>query len=67
MKTTTRRIVIYAKDIETITGRRLRTCYAILSRIRKFHNKKKQDFVTVREFCSFLNMDEQLVKEVLGL
>lgn len=65
MKKDTTRIVIYAKDIERITGRRLRTCYAILQKIRVFYNKKKNDFVTAKEFCSFLNIDEELIKDFL--
>ena len=59
------RIIIYAKDIERITGRKPRTCYAILQKIKSFYNKQKNDFVTVKEFCHFLNLDEDQVKEYL--
>lgn len=66
MKKNTTRIVIYAKDIERITGRKPRTCYTILQKIKLFYNKQKSDLVTVKEFCHFLNIDEELVKEYLA-
>ena len=59
-------MVIYAKDVERITGRRPRTCYTILEKVRKHYGKRKDDFVTVQEFAAFLNLDEQLVKEYLS-
>lgn len=66
MKKLPNRIVIYAKDVEKITGRRPRTCYVILEKIRKHFNKPKNSFVTVTELCSFLNIDEELIKEFLN-
>lgn len=65
MKKINTRMIIYAKDIERITGRKPRTCYAILQKIKLFYNKQKSDYVTVREFCHFLNIDEELVREYL--
>ena len=59
------RIVIYAKDIENITGRKRRTCYTILEKIKKYNNKKKHDFITIKEFCQFMTIDEELVKDFL--
>lgn len=66
MKSIKQRMVIYAKDVERITGRRPRTCYTILEKVRKHYGKRKDDFVTVQEFAAFLNLDEQLVKEYLS-
>lgn len=65
MKPTPNRIVIYAKDVENITGRRRRTCYAILEKIKKHYHKKKSEFITIKEFCEFLNISEDLVKDFL--
>ncbi len=65
MKTIPHRIIIYAKDIENITGRRRRTCYAILEKIKKHYNKKKEDFITIKEFCEFMSISEDLVKDFL--
>ena len=59
------RIVIYPKDIENITGRRPRTAQEILRKIKKLYNKGKFDFITVREFCEFMRMEEEFVREFL--
>jgi hypothetical protein len=59
------RIVIYVKDIENITGRKRRTCQHMLSRIRKYYNKNKEQLITVDEFCNFMNIREQIVREFL--
>lgn len=60
-----RRMVIYPKDVENITGRSDRTCRAIIDRMRKALGKSKQQFVTVREFCIFYGLEEEYVKEFL--
>jgi hypothetical protein len=60
-----KRIVIYAKDIQNITGRKRRTCHHMLGKIRKYYNKKKDQIITVREFCDFMNINEELVKDFL--
>ena len=65
MKTIPPRIVIYAKDIENITGRRRRTCYTILDKIKKHYHKQKHDFITISEFCEFFGISEYLVKDFL--
>lgn len=59
------RIVIYPKDIENITGRRQRTAQEILRKIKKHYNKKRFDLITVHEFCEFMGMKEEFVREFL--
>lgn len=59
------RIFIYAKDIENISGRSLRTCRTILKKIRQYYKKKPFDPVTVKEFCEFMNIKEDLLKDFL--
>jgi hypothetical protein len=44
-------IVIYAKDITNITGKKERTARMITSQIRCKYNKKSGDFITIYEFC----------------
>ena len=60
------RIIIYAKDVERITGRKRRTCYAILQKIKFFCNKQRNDLVTIKEFCQFMNIEEEIVKDFLA-
>jgi hypothetical protein len=59
------RLVIYPKDIENITGRRPRTCRAILSKIRIFYRKRPGEMVTIKEFCAFMHLSEDEVRNFL--
>ena len=59
------RAVVYAKDVQNITGRSLRTAQHLLKRIKAYNNKEPSDFVTVMELSAFLKMDESLVREYL--
>jgi hypothetical protein len=47
MKTIPQRIVIYAKDIENITGRRRRTCMLFWKKSKNI-STKKSDFIPSR-------------------
>jgi hypothetical protein len=60
-----RRMVIYPKDLEMITGRSSRTCRSMIDKLRKTLGKSKQQFVTVHEFCTFYGLEEDYVKEFL--
>lgn len=53
-----KRIVIYAKDVENITGRKERTARKILQSIREKLGKEKNEFVTIREFCEYTGIQE---------
>lgn len=59
------RIVIYAKDIMNITGRKERAARKLLAKIRKEHNKANGEFITIKEFCAYTKIDEELVKSFL--
>ncbi|HLG39644.1 MAG TPA: hypothetical protein VI461_08245 [Chitinophagaceae bacterium] len=59
------RIVIYAKDIMNITGRKERAARKLLARIRKKYKKKKGEFISIKEFCEFTGLDVDLVKSFL--
>lgn len=59
------RIVIYAKDIQNITGRSERTSRKMMSALRKKYNKNKGDFITVEEFCIYTGIKEKQVVEFL--
>jgi hypothetical protein len=60
-----KRVVIYAKDIENITGRRERAARKVLQKIREKFGKARDGFVTVREFSLYTGIDEDLVREFL--
>jgi predicted RNA-binding protein YlqC (UPF0109 family) len=60
------RVVLYPKDVENITGRRGRTARKLLQKIREALGKSKNDFITIKEFCLFTGIDEDLVKDFLS-
>ncbi|KAA2240983.1 hypothetical protein F0L74_29590 [Chitinophaga agrisoli] len=59
------RIVIYARDIENITGRKGRTARLLLQRIRKTYGKKPGQLVTITEFCQFAGLKEEEITRFL--
>ncbi|MCU7549267.1 hypothetical protein OCK74_09075 [Chitinophagaceae bacterium LB-8] len=59
------RIVIYAKDISNITGRKERTARKIIAQIRRRYNKKPGDLITIYEFCEHTNLNEERVRQFL--
>jgi len=60
-----KRIVLYSRDVENLTGRKGRTARAILQKVREYCGKPKHAPVTVREFCSFMALNEAEVRENL--
>ncbi len=65
MKTMPHRVVIYAKDLENLTGRKPRTCHTMMEKMRKFFRKSKDQFITVKECSEFLNIPEELIRDFL--
>ncbi|HLG40488.1 MAG TPA: hypothetical protein VI461_12500 [Chitinophagaceae bacterium] len=59
------RIVIYAKDVMNITGRKERAARKLLAKIRKKYNKANGEFITIKEFCEYTKIDEELIKSFL--
>jgi len=59
------RVVIYPQDVEIITGRSARTARQLLQNIRIALGKPAFSFITIKEFCAFYGIDEQLVYEFL--
>jgi hypothetical protein len=55
-----KRICIYPKDIQRITGKSERYGRLLLSKIRELHRKEEHQFVTVTEFCEYtgLSLDQ---------
>jgi hypothetical protein len=65
MKKLPTRVIIYAKDVENITGRSRRTAQVILRQIKSYFKKAEKDLVTIMEFCAYMKLEEELVKEFL--
>jgi len=58
-----RRICIYAKDIQLITGRTERYGNKLLVKIRRHLKKESHHMVTINEFCEYTGLP---VDEVSG-
>ncbi len=62
-----KRICIYPKDIQRITGRSERYGRLMLTKIREHNNKEEHQFVTVEEFCRYTGLKvEQVAPFIAG-
>ncbi|WP_197429063.1 hypothetical protein [Phnomibacter ginsenosidimutans] len=59
------RVVIYAKDIQLITGKKERSARRLLEAVRRHYGKRRNALVTVREFCMYTGLAEEDVRGVL--
>jgi len=64
MKTEAKRLCIYPKDIQRITGKSYRQSIRLLQKIRKDFNKQENEFLSISEFCQYTSLD---LKQVLQL
>jgi hypothetical protein len=56
-----KRICIYPKDVQNITGRKEKTARRLLNKIKTQLGKSKEGFVTVQEFCQYTGITEDEV------
>jgi hypothetical protein len=61
MKTEKKRLCIYPKDIQRITGKSYRQSIRLLQRIRKDLNKLENEFISIEEFCSYTSLKHEQV------
>ena len=59
------RIVIYAKDVERITGKSERAAYALLKKIKARLGKSKEQVVTLHELSMYTGISEEEIKAML--
>ncbi|MCF6130121.1 hypothetical protein L1S35_10575 [Flavobacterium sp. AS60] len=52
-----KRICIYPKDVQAITGKGERQSRNIVLEIKKKHNKEKHQPITIHEFCDYMKFD----------
>jgi hypothetical protein len=65
LKKVPNRSVVYAKDIENITGRKPRAARKLHGQIKAAFEKHPKQFVTVQEFSLYTGIDEEIVREYL--
>lgn len=67
MKKAQKRVCIYPKDIQCITGKSYRQSTRILNEIRKSFNKPKKSLVSIDEFCGYTGLKyEQIESYFIG-
>jgi hypothetical protein len=65
MKMQIKRICIYPKDIERITGKSYRQSTRMLQAIRKSLNKLDNELVTIEEFCHYAGLKIEQVEPLI--
>jgi len=61
-----KRMIIYPKDIEHITGKSGRSARRVMAAIRRTLGKEKHQYLSVHEFCKYTNPPEAEVLKHLG-
>jgi hypothetical protein len=65
MKNEQKRLCIYPKDIQRITGKSYRQSARILQKIRSDLNKLENEFVSVEEFCNYTSLKIEQVEPLI--
>ena len=67
MKTEQKRVCIYPKDVQRITGKSYRYSRLLLIDLRKHLNKQEHQFITIEEFCQYTGLKlEQVLPLIIG-
>ena len=67
MRTENKRLCIYPKDIQRITGKSYRQSIILLQKIRKELNKLQNELVSIEEFCQNTSLKiEQVEPFIIG-
>ena len=65
MKKPMKRVCIYPKDVEVVTGLSYRQSVRLLNKIREALKKKQTDFVTIDEFCSRTGLSRNEIEHLI--
>lgn len=60
-----RRVVVYVKDIQLITGRRKGAARNLYRTILRSLGKRPGQFITFQEFSLYTGIDEEMIQEYL--
>jgi hypothetical protein len=65
MKTENKRLCIYPKDIQRITGKSYRQSVRMMQAIRKALNKLQYELVSIDEFCQYTSLKKEQVEPLI--
>lgn len=63
---TTKRLCIYPKDVQRITGKTDRYGRKLLKKIRETLRKDDHQFVTLEEFCNYTGLQIDTIEKYLA-
>lgn len=61
MKSEAKRVCIYPKDVQRITGKSYRSSRLLLLEVKKHFNKLEHQLVSIDEFCDFTGLKREEV------
>ena len=61
-----KRIIIYPKDVQRITGKSARYGRTLLNRIRESKQKTKKQFVSLKEFAEFTGISIEEIQTYIS-
>lgn len=61
----TKRVCIYPKDIQRITGKSERYAQKLFKKIKEHFKKAPGQFLTISEFCEYTSIDIGIVGEYI--
>jgi len=64
-KSVPKRMIIYTKDVQIITGRQYNAARRLLQEIRQQLGKKEDALISISEFCDYTGLAEQQVHDFL--
>lgn len=65
MKKEPKRLCIYPKDIQRITGKSYRQSIRLMQKMRIDLNKLENEFVSIEEFCQYTSLKMELVQPLI--
>ena len=66
MRIEQKRVCIYPKDIQRITGKSYRQSIRMLQKIRTDLNKLQNELVSIEEFCEYTSLKYELVAPLIN-
>ncbi len=67
MKTGQKRVCIYPKDVQRITGKSYRSSRLLIIEVKKHFNKEEYQFVSIEEFCQYTGLKaEEVIPFIVG-
>ncbi|MBN8565644.1 MAG: hypothetical protein J0M25_02755 [Flavobacteriales bacterium] len=61
MKSEAKRVCIYPKDVQRITGKSYRSSRLLLLEVKKHFNKLEHQLISIDEFCDFTGLKREEV------